>query len=110
MKSKISKHFDKLSFIASIRNPNLRSKILSDIANDDLYKALNEIALNYQNGNIVLNSKQKNQIKKYKRLLQRLTIKSNNSTVKKKLIQQSGGFLPILIPTIASIITSLIAS
>lgn len=104
----LKNNIDKLKFVASVKNPLLRTKLLSELSDDNLFKALNEIAINYFKGNINLNSKQKRQIKKYNRLLKRLTNKNSNKSIKKRLIKQSGGFLPILLPTLASIVTALI--
>jgi len=104
----LSKRFETLKFIASIKNHKLRAKILSDIGDDNLYKALHEIAINLQKGNIKLSPVQRRKLRKYNRLLKRLTFKNNNRNSRKKLIKQSEGLLPILIPTIASLIGSLI--
>jgi hypothetical protein len=77
--------------------------------NDDcLYKALNEIAVNTVNKKVPLSQKQKTSLKKYKIDIEKLSCYTKNSAKRKKLVCQSGGFLPILIPTIASVLTTLL--
>jgi hypothetical protein len=110
MSENVKKCFDRLRFIASIKNPGLRKKILVSTHDDCLYFALNEIALNTIKGNMKLQTQQKKKLHKYKRLLKNLSLKTNNRVKRRKLVSQSGGFLPILIPTLASILTTLITN
>jgi len=108
MSKNLNKCYSKLQFIASVKSPILRKKLLTSLSDECLYKALNEIAVNTIKGNVKLNKSQKTQLRKYKTNLIGLSKKTNNKSRKIKLIKQSGGFLPILIPAIASIIGSLI--
>lgn len=101
---------EKLRMIAAIRDPELRRKVLTSLADDCLYKALNEIAINTVARKVPLTLKQKRRLRKFKVKIQNLTCKTNSNRKRKQLVAQSGGFLPILIPAIASVITSLIAS
>jgi len=100
--------YNKLNFIAKIKNPQLRSRLLLTVADDQLYNALHEIAVNYNRGNIKLKSNQKRQISKFKNLLKRLATKPKSKAIKRKLIKQSGGFLPFILPLIANLIPSVI--
>jgi hypothetical protein len=110
MSQNIKNCFDKLRFIASIKDPSLRKKILSSMHNDCLYLALNEIALNTVKGNLKLKSQQKKKLYKHRNLIKKLSTKTNNRVKRRKLVTQSGGFLPILIPALASILTTLITN
>lgn len=88
-----------------------RNVILNEIAGEDiLYNALREIAHNTLKGNVKLNNDQKRKLKPYNNTLKNLCIKHKCSKRRKKLVIQSGGFLPILIPAITGLISSLIGS
>ena len=108
MSKNLNKCFSKLKFIASVKNDFLRKKLLQSMSDECLFKALNEIAINYSKGNIKLTSNQKRRMRKHEKLIRKLSRKNNKSSYKKSLIKQSGGFLPIILPAVASILTSLI--
>ena len=61
--------------------------------------ALQEIVKNLLSGNIPLNKKQTNRLKKHKLLLRKLV---NKCTLRKKksLLKQQGGFLASLLPSV----------
>lgn len=99
---------NKLIFLASIKNDSLRRRILRTISDECLFKALKEIAVNYTSGNIKIHPSKKNKLKKFDKLLKRLGKRNYNKSIQKRMIMQSGGFLPILVPALASILTSLI--
>jgi hypothetical protein len=86
----------------------LRKKVISEVFDDCLYKALNEISVNTVAGKIPLNNQQKKLLRKHKITIKKLACYTKNKNRRKKLVLQSGGFLPILIPTVASILTSLL--
>ena len=98
-----------LKVIAKLSNAN-RKKVLSEVGGDEiLYKALREIAHNTIKGNVKLNKYQKAKLKPYSRTLEELCTSTKCLKRRKKLVVQSGGFLPILIPAVASLIASLVA-
>ena len=98
-----------LKVIASLKNKKQREKILKEFNGDEcLYKALREIAVNTVNRNIKLSSKQKRNLIKYKSVIKSLTKPYKSKSKRKKLIIQSGGFLPYLIPAAISLLTTLI--
>ncbi len=70
---------------------------------------MNEIAVNTVKQKVNLSKVQKKALKKYKIDIEKLSCYTKNSSKRKKLVGQSGGFLPILIPTVASILTTLLA-
>lgn len=108
MSKNLKSCIEKLKFIAQIKNPLLRKKLLTQISDNCTYQALHEIAVNTVKGKVKLSNNQKRKLNKYKKLLHALSKPTKDLKKKKKLTIQSGGFLPILIPTVASIITSLI--
>ena len=99
----------KLEFIASIRNELLRKKVLHSISDECLLEAIQEIAKNYNVIKKKLNNKSKKLMKgKNERNIIALANKISINK-RKKLTNQAGGWLPLIIPTVASILTSLIA-
>lgn len=108
MSENLKKCFPKLQTISAIKNEKMRKKVLQDLCDDCIYKALHEVAVNLFNKNIKLSNAQKQKLRKNKGLLMKLSKKTFNKKERKKLVSQSGGFLPIIVPTLAAILTSLI--
>lgn len=89
-------------------NPSLRKAIVRH-ASKDVIRAISEICLNTLNGNLNLNTKKKNLLKPYKKVLRQLASAKIKYNRKRRILQQKGGFLGILLSTILSgIIGSLI--
>lgn len=81
-----------------------REKILRS-CDDNLIEVISEIAQNILNGNIQLNEKQKNFLKKYKkelRLLKQYNIKKKPVRNKRKFLVQRGGFIQAIIGALLS--------
>ena len=98
-----------LKTISKLSKAN-RNKVLSELGGEDvIYKALREIAHNTIKGNVKLDNSQKAKLKPHTKTLRSLCTSNKCLKRRKKLIIQSGGFLPILIPAVASLISSLIA-
>jgi hypothetical protein len=88
-----------------------REKLLGKLKGDKTaYNALHEIAFNTLKGNYKLNKNQKKRLKPYDSVMKNLCCSKNRKLNKKRqeLIKQSGGFLPILIPAIATVLASII--
>lgn len=98
----------KLQYIAAIKNKRLRSAVLNDICDDCLYKAVHEIALNVTKNNVKLSLPQKKKLFRRKKLIKALATLTKSKKRRKNLLVQSGGFLPILIPSIVAALGSLI--
>ena len=88
-----------------------RKLILNDLGGDQTaYDAVQEIAYNTIKGNVKLKKSQKRNLKKHEKVLKKFCcLKKKCLNKRKQLLVQSGGFLPILIPTIASLLTTLLA-
>jgi len=110
MSSNLQLCMEKLKIISKIRDVRLRKRILSEIADDCLYKALHEIAINTVNRKVPLSRPAKISLRKYKSHIQSLTRDTNNKKQRKRLVVQSGGFLPILIPAVASVLGSVLSA
>ena len=77
-----------------------QKKALLQSANNVQIKSICEVCLNVLYGNVPVNRKK---LKKYKNVLRALAKKSTSIQKKKKmLVNQSGGFLPVLAPAIIS--------
>ena len=104
-----------MPFLKTLVNltPPSRKMILKDknVGGDKaLFDVIHEIALNTIKGNVKLDKNQLKKLKPHNHLLNKYCCsKIKKSKFKRqKLIEQSGGFLPILIPAIAALIGSLI--
>jgi len=107
----LKKSFPLLKITAGMNKEN-RAKILKDLGGDKtVYNALYEIAHNTIKGNYKMPNAQSRKLKPFKPLLQQFCIGKNKSCAKKrrKLIEQSGGLLPILIPALATVLSSIIS-
>lgn len=70
--------------------------------NNDIVKAISEIAINTLNGNNKISKKSHSNLKKHKNILRKLACPKNSLNCKRKILIQQGGFLPVLIGTILS--------
>lgn len=89
-----------------------RKLVLNELGGDkQAYDALHEIAYNTLKGNVKLKKSHKLKLKHHHKVLNKLCCKTNKKCWKKRkqLVVQSGGFLPILIPSVVAAITSLLA-
>lgn len=89
----------------------LRKSILKN-APEELIICLSEICLNILKGNIPISKSQKSKLFKYRKLMRDLvTIKGNKKEIIKKnrsKLVQNGGFLPLLLGPLLSIISEII--
>jgi hypothetical protein len=97
---------EKLNFIASIKDPIKRKKVLLNLNDECLYKALREIAYNTVIKKVHLSPKNKKELQRHKLKIQKLACFTKNKIQRKKLVVQSGGFLPLLMPLIVSTLAS----
>ncbi|MDI9312369.1 MAG: hypothetical protein QM535_19320 [Limnohabitans sp.] len=102
MSDKVKKNLESLVFISKLKNIKTRKKILSLFVNDKSFcDAIREIVLNTINKVIPLSAIEKKKLKPYKKVLLNFNKRRKNN---KKRIIQSGGFLPILIPILLSLL------
>ena len=103
----VKKHLTHLQFLAHC-SPKLRKLVLKN-ADKDLILAVCECMYNFMNGNVKVDENIMKKTQKHKNHLRKLF--SDGSLSKKKdVLVQHGGFLPILIPTILEVVSSLIKS
>ena len=84
-------------------------KIILEKADSKLIQAICESAFNILEGNVPLSSKNKQDLSKHKNLLRKLVQKSSLKE-KKKLLVQSGGALPAILPLVLTSLASVFAS
>lgn len=98
-----------LERIARSRSQKRRVELLKE-AKNCIFFAISEICLNVLNGNIRLSKYRMRKLEPYKNSVRKIALKSTTLPARKKLIIQSGGFLPsLLIPSI-SVLAEIIAS
>ena len=100
-----------LKIVSKLNNKNKRS-VLNQLGGEKkIFNALHEIAHNTLNGNLKLKKNQINKLRPHRKVLENLCVPSSRkcSKKRKKLIVQSGGFLPILIPALTSILSAIIS-
>ena len=114
MKKPVSKHLRQalpMLDILTRLSKRKRMKELAEMGGEiKLYNALHEIAFNTIKGPVKLTEVQKRKIKPYRKTLEDLCKKKYKNCIKKRkeLIIQSGGFLPIVLPTIVSLLSAIL--
>ena len=101
----VENHLNKLKLIGDCK-PRIR-KIIIENADKGLILVINECVKNFLMGNVKLNDELMTKIKKYKKIIRNFSNQDCQKR-KKEILVQKGGFLPLLIPTIISVISSLI--
>jgi len=92
---------------------NSRTRILKELGGEKIvYNALHELAHNTLSGKIPLSKVQKRKLKPFKKTIEGLCNPRNKKCGKKRkqLIVQSGGFLPVVLTALASILPALISN
>ena len=74
-----------------------------------MINSISEIAENLLIGNIPIQSQEFKKLSKYKAILRRLRKKTTVKT-RRNLLQQKGGFLPLLIPPALSLLATVLGS
>ena len=98
-----------LKFISKIKSSKFRKAILKDLSCKNCYfRALKEIAENAIKGNLILDTKTRKKLYPYKASIKRLCCKTKSKQQKRKLVIQSGGWLPIILPAVISIVSEII--
>jgi hypothetical protein len=105
MSYSVRRTLDFLKMLSKIKSVNKRNAILKEISGDKvLFDSLSELAHNLLKGNIPLKKGQLQKLKRHNKLLKALDCPKTRKCLskRKKVIEQSGGFLPILIPAAAA--------
>jgi hypothetical protein len=89
--------------------PRERATILEGV-DSDIIRALCDMCLNVLRGNVPLTTSQMQRLKRHKQTLRSMATRRIPLITKRKLIRQRGGFLPLLLPIIASAVGGLLSS
>ena len=73
----------------------------------DLIDCICECCKNILLGNVQLTQTRYNKLRKYKKALRKLSTRKTSVKTRRKLLQQSGGFLGALVPTLIGLASSL---
>ena len=106
----IEKELDVFKYLISKYCSKENQKDIIRRAKGPLINKICECILNIINGKIKISPQDLEKLKPYKNLFRKLLIKSTGLREKKRLINQKGGFLQILIPAIISGLASIISS
>ena len=106
MSARIKRNHAVLHALARAR-PATRTALLKSIPKDSV-DAICDCAFNALNGSIPLKHSQKRKLKRYKAQIVKLANKKLSTIKKKKILQQRGGFLPVLLGAALSAVPSLI--
>ena len=86
-----------------------RDAILSHLAHKEcIWKALREISHNIIKKNIKLTKAQKIKLNRYAKTIKGISKGTKNKKRRRRLIQQSGGFIGWLAPVVAAVLPSII--
>ena len=98
-----------LKLVMKINDKKNRLIVLNFLSHKKcIYMALREIAMNIIKQNIPLTKRQTTRLSPYAKVIKSLSDGAKSKRAKRKLVIQSGGFLPWLIPIIGTAITSAI--
>ena len=103
---RLAKHHNCLKFLAK-SNPNLRKSVIYG-ANNDLVYCICECIQNVLKANVPIPYKTIKELKPYRNTLEKIINKRTSVQKKKKLLNQNGGFLPILLAPLLGIVGSLV--
>lgn len=102
---KLEKKLDTLKLLKDCKK-KIKNQILNK-GDDELIRALNECVINTLNGNVKLSLNDIKKLKKFKKSLRKL-VRNKDIIKKKKILIQEGGFLPIILPSAITLISTLI--
>ena len=109
MSDNLKKCMKELEVAMRYRDKPTRNAKLKYLSNKIcIYDALREIAMNIVNKNIPLNRKHINRLNQHTKTIKALKCGTKSKHLRKKLVLQSGGFLPWLLPLVATAITTAI--
>jgi len=92
--------------IALARSDHRTQKTLLRSVGPEIVRILARIAANIISGDFPLNPRQKRRLRPYQKTL--LSLRDNPKGRRRTLLKQKGGFLPLLIPLIASAVGGLL--
>lgn len=99
----------RLDVVARTKDTRRRKTLLRELSHDDkIHKTIRCLAQNTINRRIPLETHHKKKLLRHSQIIQQLARKNLSKSKSKQLIEQSGGFLPILIPIILDLATDIL--
>ena len=120
MSKNLQQCFRVLTLVSKIKSKKLQNAILHEInCDDEIHSAVNEMGFNAIKGRIPLSIDQKKKLRRQKRFFKNISCepfqkgKKNKKCAitkakKRDLVNQSGGFLAVATPIIASLLAELL--
>jgi len=106
MMKRIKSNYYALNVLKSAQ-PKLQKTIISN-CNRELLKCISEFILNVLKGNLKVSDCAKRKLRKHKSVLRKVADKRVTSSVKKRLINQRGGFLLSLLIAVLPTLSNLL--
>lgn len=100
----------KMQLVCANKCPKLKKSVLKEMSKNELYfNALFEIIHNISHNKLKLKPSDKKKLKKFLKYMEKIARKPKSKRSRALLVKQSGGFLPIILPIVASAVTELIS-
>ena len=109
MKENVLQRRDYLQLLANSKTKKRRNALVDAATKDEIH-TITEIVKNCLAGNIPLQQKCLNQMRRHKRNLRLLSRRNHPIREKKKIIRQTGGLWSALIPAAVSTVASLLGN
>jgi len=107
MNRSIRNNIDALRLLAKSKRPK-QCKAIIEAADKDLIRCLCECIQNVMVGNVPIPQSKRTRLKRHRNILRNIVDKRTRYLKKKKLLSQTGGFLPLLLAPIIGLAGSLI--
>ena len=104
--NRITKHARFLHLLSEAKSSRQREALLRH-AREDHLKIIREICLNLCAGNLPLSAAIKKKVKRFAPVIRRLGNRKNNRKNIKKTLILKGGFLPLILPALLGLISTI---
>ena len=105
MSKRLQSQWPTFQLIGNTKSPKFLKSILTHVSrNTEFCSACREICKNIVNRKVDFTGCQIRKLKKYKKVIYKLSKKKNSHQHKRKLVVQAGGFWPIVVPLLASVV------
>lgn len=99
----------KLMLLTQSKNSGVRRALLSDMSKQPkFFKVIKEMVDILQSRQLNITNYKLAKLKKHKKTIKGYGKNKLNDNQKKRLVQQSGGFLPIILPALVTLLTSML--
>jgi hypothetical protein len=97
-----------LQLIGKLKNLKTRKQVLNQLSKKAcIYQALKEISQNIINKNIKLTASRRKVLLRHSKIIKALSRDRHGKAYKQRLVRQSGGFIPAILPALLPILASI---